>query len=388
MRILFFVRGLNVGGAQRQLVALMRGLHSRGHDISVAVFYGGGVFEDEVRAEGIPIHDLRKRGRFDTLTFMARFIRLVRSERPQIVHAYMGGANLFAAALKPMLPPVKLVWGIRSAMSDLSAYDWGTHVSSRLERLVSPIADCVIANSEAARRQAVADGMREDRIVVIPNGIDTERFRHDPAGRLQLREEWGIPARARLVGVVARLDPIKGHDTFLRAAAAIVAARRDVRFVCVGTGNPDYRAKLEGIASELGLSQVLVWAGERRVTRAIYSALDVAVLASNDGESFPNVVGEAMACGTPCVVSDTGDARLIVDDPQAVFPPRDPQALARAVLRMLDRLAAADGDVSSRGRARVENEYSLQKLLSRSERVLERLLPRVAVNPGSHGPAR
>lgn len=385
MRILFFVRGLNVGGAQRQLVALMRGLRRRGHEVSVAVFYGGGVFEEEVRGEGIAIHDLEKRGRFDTLPFMTRFVRLVRSERPQIVHGYMGGANLFSAVLKPLLPPVKIVWGIRSAMSDLSAYDWGSKVSNQLERLVAPLADCIIANSDAARRQAVAEGLRDDKIFVIPNGVDCERFHPDPAGRAQLREQWKIPSDAKLVGVVARLDPVKGHDTFLRAAAAIMATRPDVRFVCVGTGDARHRERLERISAELALKDVLTWAGERKVTSAVYSALDVAVLSSNAGESFPNVVGEAMACGTPCVVSDTGDARLIVDDPRAVFPPRDYEALARAVVAMLERVAAEDGRLSARTRARVENEYSLDMLLCRSEQVLQHLLSQREVSPGPHG---
>ena len=155
MRILFLVRGLNVGGAQRQLVAVARGLRRAGHDVSAAVFYGGGVFEADLRGDGVAVHDLRRRGRWDTVQSLARLVRLVRLEKPDVLHAYMGLANLYAALLRPFAPSVKIVWGIRSALESLKPYGWMSRLAERLERAVSPLADAIVANSEAARRQAV-----------------------------------------------------------------------------------------------------------------------------------------------------------------------------------------------------------------------------------------
>ncbi len=379
MRILLLTRSLGLGGAERQLVMLARGLSHGGHHVAVAVFYPGGAFEEELRSDGILVHDLGKRGRWDTLPFVARLARAVRAERPDVVLT-SNGANLFAALLKPLFPSVKMVWAVRSAMDDLGAYDWLMRAAPRLESLASPLADAIFANSHAARRQAVANGMNGAKIVVIPNGIDCERFRPDPVAGRRLREEWAIPADARLVGVVARLDPVKNHRTFLEAASRVASARPDVRFVCVGGGKPAYRLALERLASELALAPRLTWAGERKVTNAVYGALDVAVL-SSDAESFPNAVAEAMACGKPVVVTNAGDMPVIVGDTGIVVPPREPTSLARGILQLLERTESPASTLPIRTRARIEREFSVQLLVDRTARALDRVVG--GVRPGS-----
>ncbi|HZZ83169.1 MAG TPA: glycosyltransferase [Anaeromyxobacteraceae bacterium] len=361
---------MEIGGAERQVVALARGLRRGGHEVAVAVFYTGGAFEEELRAAGVPIHDLEKRGRWDLLGFMLRLGALVRKERPDVLHSYLGGPNVFAALLKPLFPSLKVVWGIRSAMSDLSAYDRVTRMSPRLEVLASAGADAIIANSDAARRQAAAAGMEERKIEVISNGIDTTLFSPDLDGRARLRGEWGVPEGAPLIGMVARLDPVKNHSLFLKAAALAAGACPSARFVCVGDGAPEYRRALERLGLELGLAERLIWAGRRKATSAVYSALEVAVL-SSDSESFPNVVAEAMACGTPVVVTDTGDASVIVGDTGAVVPRQDPAALSAGILGLLGR---GREQASARARSRIEQAYSEELLVERTERVLQRVL--------------
>jgi glycosyltransferase involved in cell wall biosynthesis len=383
MRILLLVRGLTVGGAQRQLVALARGLRGAGHEVGVAVFYAGGIFDDDLRSEGIPIQSLSKRGRWDLLPPLVRLARMLRSQRPDVVYAYMSLANLSTALVKPWCRDVKLVWGIRSAMEDFGAYGWLSRSSALLDRIASPAADRVVANSHAARRAAMRQGLDGGRIVVVPNGFDCERFQPDPEGGARQRERWDVPERAALVGVVARLDPVKDHATFLRAAARVASERPDTHFVCVGGGELAYRAGLERLAEELGLARRVTWAGQSTVTRAVYSAFDVAVLSSNTGESFPNVVGEAMACGVPCVVSDTGDARAVVGDTGAVVPPRDPAALARGMLDVIERARAPGSTLPAQARARIERHYSLELMVTRTEEALEQVVSGPLRRPAS-----
>jgi glycosyltransferase involved in cell wall biosynthesis len=383
MRVLFLVRSLEVGGAERQLVLLARGLARRGHDVSVAVFYAGGLFEAEVRAAGLPLHDLRKRNRWETLPCLARLAQLVRATRPDVVHGYLGLANQASATVRFLFPGVKVVWGIRSAKDDLRAYGWLARAGTRLERLTAPLADAVIANSRAAERQVIASGVDPRKVVVIPNGIDCERFAFDPPGRARVRREWGIPDGAPLVGMVARLDPVKSHATFLQAVARVSERRPDARFVCVGHGAAGYRTRLEGLARELGAPARFVAPGGQTVTSAIYSALDVAVLSSDPGESFPNVLGEAMACARPCVATDSGDAREILGDAGAVVPPRDPAALAGAVLEVLARTDRGGGALSAAARQRVERCYSVDLLVRRTEQALERVVSRRRAAPGA-----
>lgn len=373
LRVLFLSASLQSGGAERQLVALARGLRAGGHEVAVAVLYGGGPFEAALRAEGIPIHDLGRRGRWD-LRFWPRLARRVRRERPDAVLAYLGGPNTYAALLKLVAPEVKVVFGIRSAARDLRAYDWLARIGPRIEALASALADAVVANSEAARAHAEAQGVAPHRLLVIPNGIDCAEFRPDAEGRARLRRAWGIEDGSALVGMVARLDPVKNHPLFLEAAARVAAqAGRDVRFVVVGGGAPSYQARLARKAAALGIAPRLVFAGERPATREVYGALDVAVLTS-DSESFPNVVAEAMACGTPVVATDVGDTAFLLGDTGRIVPPRDPAALAGAILELLAARGAAAAAARARARARIEQEFSLERLAARTEHALRALL--------------
>jgi hypothetical protein len=145
LRLMLLTRSLGVGGAERQVVTLARGLKRKGHHVSVGVFYRGGAFEQELRAEDVPVHDLHKRGRWDTLPFVAQLARLVHAERPDVVLT-SNGANLVAAALKALFPSMKIVWGLRTLISDLRAYDWLMRAGPRLETLASPLADAIFAN--------------------------------------------------------------------------------------------------------------------------------------------------------------------------------------------------------------------------------------------------
>ncbi len=154
-------------------------------------------------------------------------------------------------------------------------------MSLHVERFLSRAADAVIANAEAAGRQAIAGGFPARNLFVIPNGFDCEAFAFDPEGRARVRAEWGIPADAEVVGMVARLDPVKDHETFLAAAARVVAKRPGVRFACVGGGSEERAAALARLARDLGLGDRVTFTGFRRATRAEYSAFDLGVLASN-----------------------------------------------------------------------------------------------------------
>ena len=373
LRVLFLTRTLRMGGSERQLAALARGLRRGGHDVGVAVFYAGGAFEEELRAAGVAVHDLAKSGRWDGLPFLARLVRLVRRERPDVLHSYLDSPNLVAASLKRLFPATRVVWGLRSSMTDFGAYDWAWTLGARLERLASRFADAIIANSEAGRRRAMACGYDARHLVVVPNGIDCESFRPDPEGGERLRREWGVAEGGELVGLVARLDPVKDHGNFLRAAARVASACPGARFACIGGGPRAYGERLERVASDLGLQARLRWAGERLVTRAEYSAFDVAVLSSDEGEGFPNTVAEAMACGTPVAATASGDAATVVGDAGRVVPPRDPVALGDAILEVLEERRRPGATLPARARARIAEAYSVEALVQRTERVLARV---------------
>lgn len=369
--ILFLTRSLDRGGAERQLVVLAKGLASRGHTVSVTVFFGGGVFESELAGAGVRVFNLGKQGRWDILPFLNRLVGLLRKESPVVIHSYLGVPNILAAVLKPLLPGTRIVWGVRASNVDLSRYDWLSRLVYILERRLARFADRIIANSDAGKCHAVANGFPECKMVVIPNGIDTEYFRFDPEGRRQVRLEWGVGEEEILVGIAARLDPMKDHPVFLQASSHIAREHRDVRFVCVGGGPADYAEALKQHAAALGLTDQLIWVGARDNMSAVYSALDIVASSSAYGEGFSNTIAEAMACGVPCVVTDVGDSALIVGDTGNVVPAGDHRALAAAIQRLVNLTPEKRREMGEACRARVVSEFGIERLLQRTEQVLD-----------------
>jgi len=371
MKIAFLIRSLDYGGAERQLVALASSLRRQGHEISVAVFYGGGPLENDLRDIDVPVVTLDKRGRWDIVGFVRRLIRFVRAAAPDVLHSYLGIPNILTALIKPLFPQTFMAWGVRASNMALEHYDWTARAAYRVECRLARFADLIIANSHAGLEHAALNGFPKARMIVIPNGIDVTRFTMDEAARARIRNEWRITDGEILVGLVGRLDPMKGHPAFLNAAAALVKQRDDLRFVCVGDGPTGYRLRLSALSHELGLSQHLIWAGARGDMPAIYNALDVIVSASY-GEGFSNVVAEAMACGVQPVVTDVGDSAWIIGDCGDVIPPADHDALAEAVAHLADRIARGDrrGEVCRR---RIVERFSIGELETRTVAALRQL---------------
>ncbi len=368
--MLFLARSLDRGGAERQLVLLAAELAQRGQPVVVTAFYDGGVFAAELETAGVRLIMLQKTGRWDVLLFLIRLVRSLRKERPAILHSYLTVPNVLSALLKPLLPGTQIIWGLRASNMDLSRYDWLSRLTNLLECKLSRFADCIIANSRAGERHAVENGFPEEKIVVIPNGIDTKYFRFDLEERRQVRAEWGVGEGKILVGLAARLDPMKDHPTFLKAASRIARKYLDVHFVCVGDGPAAYAEVLKQQADTLGLTRRLIWAGARDNMPGIYSALDILCSSSAYGEGFSNTIAEAMACGVPGVVTDVGDSALIVGNTGSIVAPRDHSALAAAIGHLIDLSPEERGELGEACRARIVSEFGIDRLVQRTEQAL------------------
>ena len=207
IRIALLVRSLGYGGAERQIVTLATALHARGHVVTVIIFYPGGPLEAELRDAGVGVRVLEKRGRWDVASFLSRLRRVLRTEDPEVLYGFLSVPNIIATAMRAVSPGLKVVWGERGSQRDMSHYDWLSRGSAELARLLSWSPDLLIVNSRAGFAHAIRRGYPRDKMVVIPNGIDTKRFAPDPAARHRLRREWNVGAGERLIGLVGRLDP-------------------------------------------------------------------------------------------------------------------------------------------------------------------------------------
>ncbi|HIC04671.1 MAG TPA: glycosyltransferase, partial [Nitrospirales bacterium] len=199
-------------------------------------------------------------------------------------------------------------------------------------------------------------------------------FQPDRIAGQTIRKEWGISDHEKLIGLVARLDPMKDHLTFIQAAAELSKLRDDVRFVCVGTGPSRYQQKLQAMSKQLDVHSRLIWDGPRLDMPAVYNAFDLACSSSSWGEGFANAIGEAMASGVPCVATDVGDSAVIVGDIGVIVPPQDPKSLALAWSDMLCKEDMITGTYATQARAHIVRQFGHERLFQRTAQVLEQLL--------------
>lgn len=367
MSAMFLVRSLDYGGAERQVVETCKGLVKSGYQVSVAEFYSGGPLEKELVDAGVPVVSLDKKGRWDVLGFIFRTATLLRKAKSDVVYSYLVVPNIVTVALRPILPNTRIVWSVRASNMDYRQYDWLSRLTFKISAFLARFVDAIVVNSEAGRTFHREQGYPDGRMTVIRNGIDVKRFSPDRALGSKVRADWNVDPEAPLIGLVGRLDPMKDHASFLRAAALLAEVRLDARFVCIGEGSTDYAAELQGLAASLHLSDRLIWAGSRSDMPAVYNALDCLVLPSAFGEGFPNAVGEAMACAVPCIVTDVGDCRQIVGDTGLVVSPGDCQGLFKALCSMLGDPARSQRGM--RARQRIVAEFSTTHMVQATLKV-------------------
>ncbi len=372
MSILLFIGTMQTGGAERQMGLLAHELSLKGHQMTIVTFFPGGQFWDWLlqQKSGVRLIALFRERSASSLKRKAallsspfRLRRIIKQNAVDVVYSVLNTTNVIARLATFALPKIAMACGIRN--SDMPM-NWKEDISFRFCSLMSPSVPLMISNSHDGLAFHIRRGYKAKKQVVVPNGFDCERFRPDPDDREEIRREWKINDDEILIGLVGRLDPLKDHDTFLSAAAQLKERIDKVRFVCVGSGTDDYEKKLRQTATRLGLDDCLIWAGNRTDIKKINNGLDISVN-SSVMEGFPNVVGEAMACGTPCVVTDVGDSALLVGDTGVVVPRRDPEAFSQGVMDLLEKDRKS---MSTGARERITSLYSTENLILETERLL------------------
>jgi glycosyltransferase involved in cell wall biosynthesis len=360
MKVLHLITGLHRGGAETMLhrLVLAMGLKS----IVVSLNEGGEVASD-LRNSGVKTLSLNMKRGQPSLRGVKSLRRIIREEQPDILQTWLYHADIVGLLASVGFSNLPLVWNLRCSDMDLSKYSWMTRAIRFLLAQASGFPTAVIANSEAGRQVHAALGYRPRHWEVIPNGFDTELFRPHAVERSTFRRALGIGDMAPLVGMVARVDPMKDHANFFAAAERIAIAREDIRFVLAGRGSDNLKipTALRGRVQALGA---------RSDIQKLFSAIDVLVVSSAFGEGFPNVIGEAMACGVPCVSTNVGDARQIIGETGLVVRPRDPIALSDAVLKVI----GVRGYTGTAARQRIVDHYAINTVAERYRGLYEKLI--------------
>ena len=367
MRILHVITDLTTGGAQMMLLRLLSVGNSEWESAVVSLKDEGTVGQPILNL-GIPVHGLGMH-RVAPSPFRAlSFIHLARSFRPQLIQGWMYHGDLlasFAAVISRGRIPV--LWNIRQTLYSLSTERRLTAAVIRNGGLISQYPAAIIYNSATSATQHEALGYQAAKRVIIPNGFDCRVLRPDDEARRQVRAELGLENSSILVGLIARYHPMKDHACFLRCAALVAETYPNVHFLLAGSGVTLDDPVLRNLIAQLGLGACTHLLGERSDIPRLSAALDIACSTSAWGEGFSNAIGEAMACGVPCVVTDVGDSAYIVANTGLSVPPCEPQALAQAIEELIDAGAPQRIQLGEAARRRIEKEFSLPAVVQRYE---------------------
>ncbi len=356
VRVLHIITGLNTGGAEIALCRLLETLRPPAFEHVVVALGKSESLSARVGAVA-ELHHLGMNAARPRPRDLWRLRRIALASAPDAVHGWMHHANI-AATLATVGLRLPLLWGIRQSLYDLAEEKRLTRLIIRSGALLSHRPWQILYNSEVSARQHAAAGYDVTRTRVIPNGFETDLFRPDAAARQRIRAELALPADAVLIGLVARVHPMKDHANFLRAAGLFAAACPQAHFILVGDGADSDNPVLSGLIGELNLRARVRLCGCRTDIAVIDAALDIAS-SSSWGEAFPNAIGEAMACGVPCVATDVGDVPQIIGDTGVVVPPRNAVALAAGWAQLAALAAPARCALGLRARQRITERYSL-----------------------------
>jgi len=391
VKIVHLISDLSTGGAEMMLFRLLSHIDRSRFENVVISLTGLGTLGARIESLGIHVHTLGKRkpgapnsiglGRFLSLFLIGlwKLVSQLRKERPTILQTWLYHSDLFGLMAGKLAGVPAIVWNLRC--TNLKSQ---RDLAMRVLALLSVYPQGVLVNSLAGRQFHETKGYYPKKWFLIPNGFDLDLFRPDPEARKRLRGELDLPDETLLIGLIARIDPLKDHSNFLHAARILLEQRNDVQFVLAGLRVDHSNASLMAEIKALGLSAQVHLLGERQDVRYVMAALDI-LTSSSSGEGFPNVVGEAMACAVPCVVTDVGDSALLVGDTGKVVPPENPELLAQAWLELLEMGREKRVRLGAAARERIQARFDIISVVKRYEQCYEELV--AGTTADGHGQA-
>ena len=364
IKILHLITGLDTGGAEVSLLRLTEAMDRDRFENVVVSLTTLGPIGTAISERGIKVHAIHMPRSLPTPLALWRLYSLLRTERPGVLQTWLYHSDLIGLIIGRIARIPTIAWNIRC--SDMGK-EYRRGINGLLLYLLARLSkypDTVITNSHTGQRDHQAFGYHPKRWVVLQNGFDTAVFKPTESGHSGLRHELGLSDDTVLIGLVARYDPIKDHKAFLHAAANLLTTHPAIHFVLVGDGIDDDNRALNQLIDRLGLRTRIHLLGRREDVPKLTSGLDIATCCSL-GEGFPNIVGEAMACGVPCVVTDVGDAAQIVGDTGRIVPAGDHHALAVGGRELIEKGVAGRAELGRAAIERIRSDFSLAHCVER-----------------------
>jgi glycosyltransferase involved in cell wall biosynthesis len=376
IKVMHIITTLGPAGAETMLCRVVSGMDGTRFGNEIVSLRGVLDLAERMQAIGVRVRTLGMKRSVPNPLLVMRLARWIRESNPDVIHTWMYHSNLIGTLAARLAGNVPVVWGIHHTVLDPRVDKRRTMFVNRACVFLSQKFPArIVCCSEASLRIHKKLGYAAEKLEVIPNGFDLDQVKPDRTARVSVHEELGIPADALLIGMAARFHPYKDHRNFLRAAARLHTQMPEVHFILCGMNITWQNAKLARWIEEGGLRGCCHLLGERRDMCRLFSAMDIATTASLS-EAFSIAIGEAMACETPCVVTDVGDSALIIGDTGEVVAPSDPEALAQAMRKLIDLGPEIRQRLGMAARRRIEQRFALPAVVGRYQAVYEELVGR------------
>jgi len=349
------------GGAERMLQRVIRHGNTPEFEHLVLSIKNFQQVAEELTAEGIDVQSLNVQADYYKLPkAVLQLTSRIRRFKPDVVQSWMYMADFFGGIASYLAAPsTPMIWTIRHSTLDPAIDSRALRgCAAGCARLSRRVPSRIVLNSHAAVPIHAAAGYDESKMQIVPNGFDVSRFAPSEQLRLETRARLGIPENAPVIGRVARFHTNKDHLTFLKAATIVLKQRPDARFLVCGEPQTISSAQVQHDIDSSGLTDVAQLVKLQSDIVPLNCAFDIATCSSIT-EAFPNVIGEAMSCGVPCVSTDVGDAAMIIGDTGRVVPAQEPQQFAEALLEILQLPAVNRRQLGETARQRVVNNFEL-----------------------------
>lgn len=386
IKVLHIISGLEVGGAEIMLCRLLEHSDLSKYEHHVVSLLGPGEMSERVEARAGLTH-LNLKGWRLPFGFI-ELISTIIKRRPHVIQTWLAHAMFFGALAARLAFRSCIMWCIHTGHADKKRVKRSLRIiTSLLATMSGFLPKRIISCSQFALERHAELGFKRHKMQIIQNGTDTRIFRPLPEAAAELRKEFLIPKTAPVVGIAGRWTPEKDYPTFFKAAVQCQEHMPDVHFVLCGQGLTRENDQAMRLIERSKYPNRFHLLGVRSDMPRVYSACTIVTL-SSVSEAFPLTLGEAMACGTPCVATNVGDCREIIGDTGRVVAPGNPTRLARAweELLILDERELEERGIQAR--ERIETVFSMERCVQRYEEVYREMAPpKVVARLGGGAPA-
>lgn len=375
IKIVHVITDLSVGGAQNMLLKLLRQTDRNEFDPVVISLKDAGVVGEAISSLGITVLSCNMTPEAPDPAVVMRLARILKELRPHLVQTWMYHSDLIGGIANKMAGSATLAWNIRHSQLDPATVKRSTILIGKIcAKMSGVLPDRILCCSEVAKEVHLQLGYNRPKFHVIPNGFELAEYRPDIARRANIREELGISEEALVIGHVGRYHPMKDHRSFVRAAKSLSSRMDNVYYVLCGDDVDWNNEELSMWIRSADLESRFRLLGRRSDLPSVNAALDIATLCSTYGEGFPNVVGEAMACAIPCVVTNVGDSAYIVGDTGTVIEPGNPDALGHAWFDMLTLDNDKRKALGALARERMETKFDIAAVVKQYQNLYRELV--------------